>query len=102
MSEYNRVVKYAQEYKFEALAKEGTSQDRVLVDDMDPDQLEQYIELEQSWYISAQSTTKASDTFDHMTADIGLNYDWSQLHLKGIRADNTIEGEYYTDYLRSE
>ena len=74
LSEYNRVVKYAQEYKIEALAKEGTSQDRVLlVKDMDTDQLEQHVEWEQSCHISAQSTTKASNTFFHMTADIGLD-----------------------------
>ena len=103
LSEYNRVVKYAQEYKIEALAKEGTSQDRVLlVKDMDADQLEQHVEWEQSCHISAQSTTKASNTMFHMTADIGLDYDWSQLHFKGIRADNTMEGEHYTDYLKSE
>ena len=35
-----------------------------------------------------------------MTADIELDYDWSQLHFKGIRADNTMEGEHYTDYLK--
>ena len=57
---------------------------------MDPDQLERYIESEQSHYLSAQSTTKASDTFDRMTADIGLDYAWSQLHSKGIHADNTM------------
>ena len=48
LSEYNRVVKYAQEYKIEALAKKGTSQDRILVEDMEPDQLEQHAEWEQS------------------------------------------------------
>ena len=48
MSRYNLVVKHAQEYKIEVLAKEGTSHDRVLVKDMDPDQLEQHIESEQS------------------------------------------------------
>ena len=37
-----------------------------------------------------------------MTADIGLDYDWSQLHSKGIRADDTMEGEHYTDCLKSE
>ena len=46
MSEYNRVVKYAQEYKIEALSKqEDTSQDRVHVEDMDTEQLEQHTEL---------------------------------------------------------
>ena len=59
MSEYNRAVKDAQEYNIEALANEGTSQGRVIVEDMDPDQLEQYIQLEQSHHLSAQSTTKA-------------------------------------------
>ena len=103
LSKYNRVVKYAQEYKIEALAKEGTSQDRVLlVKDMDADQLERYVESEQSCHISAQSTTKASNTMFHMTADIGLDYDWSQLHFKGICAEDTMEGEHYTDYLKSE
>ena len=90
MSEYNRVVKYAQEYKFEALAKEGTSQDSVLVEDMDPDQLKQHMESEQPRHLSAQSTIKTSHTFNRMTADIGLDYDWSQLHFKGIHADDNM------------
>ena len=76
LAEYNRVVKYSQEYKTETLAKEGTIQDWVLlVKDMDTDQLEQQAEWEQSCHISAQSTTKASNTLFHITADIGLNYD---------------------------
>ena len=39
-----------------------------------------------------------------MTADIGPDYDWSQLHHKGIRASVTMamEGEHYTNYLKSE
>ena len=52
LSEYNCVVKYAQEYKIEALAKEGTSQDRVLlVKDMDAAQLERHVEWERSCHI---------------------------------------------------
>ena len=44
MSEYNHVIKYVQEYTIDALAKEGTSYDRVHVEDMDPDQMGQHIE----------------------------------------------------------
>ena len=40
MSEYNSVVKYTQGCNIEALTKEGTIQDKILVEDMDPDQLE--------------------------------------------------------------
>ena len=40
ISEYNCVVKYAQESKIEALAKEGMGQNIILVEDMEhPDQL---------------------------------------------------------------
>ena len=37
-----------------------------------------------------------------MTADIWIDYDWSQLHFKGMHAEDTMEGEYYTDCLKSE
>ena len=33
---------------------------------------------------------------------LALDYDWSQLHFKGICTDDTMEGEHYTDYLKSE
>ena len=38
------------------------SQDRVIVKYMDPDQLEQHIESEQSCHLLAQPTTKESNT----------------------------------------
>ena len=51
LSKYNCVIQHAQGNKIEALAKEGTSQDRVLVEDMDPDLLKQHVEWEQSCHM---------------------------------------------------
>ena len=93
-TKYNCTLKYTQEYTSEALAKEGTSLDRVHVEGMDQDQLEHHIEYDHSCHFSGQSTTKANNTFNDMTADIELDYDWSQLHFKGICAENAIEGDY--------
>ena len=76
------------------MAKEVTNLDRVHVEGMDQDQLEHHIEYDHSCHFSGQSTTKANNTFNDMTADIELDYDWSQLHFKGICAENTIEGDY--------
>ena len=75
MSEYNRIVKYTQKYKIEALVKEGTSLDRVHIKDMDKDQLEHHVECEHSCHLSGQST----------------NIQWHD-----CRQDSTVIGHNYT------
>ena len=96
LAEYNRAVKYSQQYQIESLQKEATNH----ADEMDlnmftEEELEQW---EHSRHLSTNMTT--SNIFDTMNADIGIDHDWSKSFYQGTRHPSTSNGELYTEYLK--
>ena len=99
VTEYDRAVRYAHEKRIEVVAKQGTIQADVNIDDLDPDDADQFL----NWFHSSQLTdTKTNPILaENTTVDIGLNHDWSESFFQGER-DTTMPGEEYTIMLRDE
>ena len=97
LTEYHRAVKYAQEKRLEVVAKKGTIQADVNIDDLDEDDADQYL----MWLHSSQMTdTKVNPTLgETANVDIGLGHTWSDLFFQGER-DVTACGTEYTSNLR--
>ena len=96
-TEYERAVRYAHEKRIEVVAKQGTIQADVNIDDLDPEDAEQFL----NWFHSSQLTDMRTNPIlaENMTVDIGLNHDWSASFFQGER-DITMPGEEYTIMIR--
>jgi hypothetical protein len=102
LSEYYRAVKYSQQYKIEALAKEATESDCPILDEMDADELGNQVQWEHCNFFSSGSMPNASTKVGNTDVDIGLDHNWSEPFFKGARAAGTMDGEAYTDWLRTQ
>lgn len=102
LSEFSRAVKYSQQHKIEALAKEGTTSDKPsLPSDLTKEEMDEQLDYwEHSRHFS--NNTNANVNFGSLIADIGLNHDWSKSFFNGVRASNIMDGELWTDYVRKE
>ena len=98
-TEYQRAVRYAQEKRIECVARKGTIQADVNIDELDDDEKDQHL----NYLHSNQLTDKRVDELllGGKKIDIGLNHDWSKSSFDGER-DVTIPGEEYTVQLREQ
>ena len=99
LTEYQRAVKYAHEKRLEVVARKGTIDADVNIDDLDEDEADQYL----MWLHSSQLTdTKVNPTLgENINVDIGLGHTWSDLFFQGER-DVTECGTEYTSNLRDK
>ena len=95
-AEYNRAVQHSQHYQYERIQKEATDKSGEL--DLSCLTEEEREQWDHSRHLSTNMTT--SNTFGDMTADIGLDHDWSKGFFTGQRHPDTSNGELYTDYLK--
>lgn len=97
VTEYQRAVRYAQEKRLEVVAKKGTINVNVNVEDLDEDDADQYL----MWLHSSQLTDNKANPImgENHNVDIGLNHKWSEPMFKGER-DVTACGTEYTSLLR--
>ena len=99
-AEYHRAMKYAQQWRYECVAKQVTPVEDVNLEELDNEELHNYQNWEHSNHLSAQNTRHLDDKCGEMRVNLGLDHDWSQQQFSGTRSSDRMEPELYTKYLK--
>ena len=100
MSEFNRAVKYSQQWQYECVTKQITPNNTINLEDLDQQEREDLIHWEQSRHLSAQNNLNLDDHVGELRVDLGIDRDWKTTYFKYKQSDDLMPPKDYTQYLR--
>jgi hypothetical protein len=99
LNQYTREVVNHQQERLDLVAKQGTLQANVDIDELDHDDAEEYLHHMNSSYFA--DGTGGYDLLSGEKVNIGLDHDWSQSPFEGRRSIK-IDGSLYIQQLRDD